>query len=136
MRLIRSLTWSAALATALACGTVQAAPAGPAEAPFSLKMVGRTATISLPYKASDKLVWVSATRMSDAAPFVFKSLAIAPHAGPGGLDLAVFTYVADRPGAATLSFGLVPPGKMLIGPPSLVYKGVLARLVSVPVKAS
>ncbi len=131
---MRVLTWSAALAAALVCGAVQAAPAHPAEAPFSVKMAGRTATISLPYKASDKLVWVSATRMSDAAPFVFRSLTISPHAGPDGLDLAVFTYVADRPGAAKLSFGLVPAGKMLIGPPSLVYKGLLARLVSVSVK--
>jgi hypothetical protein len=131
---MRYLTLSAALAASLICGAVHAAPA-PAEAPFSVKMAGRTATISLPYKASDKLIWVSATRMSDAAPFMFKSLAIAPHAGPGGLDMAVFTYVADRPGAAKLTFGLVPPGKMLIGPPSLVYKGPPARLVSVPVKA-
>jgi hypothetical protein len=98
-------------------------------------MAGRTATISLPYRTADKLIWVSATRVSEASPFMFKGLDIKPHEGPGGTDLAVFTYTADKPGSAKLSFGLVPPGKMLIGPPSLVYTGPVAQRVSVEVVA-
>ena len=97
-------------------------------------MAGRTATITLPYRTSNHLIWVSATRVIDAAPFSFKSLAIKPGAGEDGRDLAVFTYVADRPGKATLTFGLVPPGKMLIGPPMLVFKGP-ARRITVTVTA-
>jgi len=97
-------------------------------------MAGRTATITLPYRTSNHLIWVSATRVIDAAPFTFKALAIKPGAGEGGRDLAVFTYVADRPGKTNLSFGLVPPGKMLIGPPMLVFKGP-ARRITVTVTA-
>lgn len=120
----------------LGLGAAQAEPAKkPAEAAASVKMSGRTAVIALPYKASDKLVWVSATKMMDASPFTFKGLEIRPGAGPGGQDLAVFTYAADKAGSATLTFGLVPPGKMLIGPPTMVYKGPVARTLSVKVTA-
>ncbi len=125
----------AALAASLVFGVAAAAQAAPAPVAATVKMTGRTAVIGLPYQASAGLVWVSATRMSEAAPFMFKGLEIRPHGGPGGADLAVFTYAADRAGSASLSFGLVPPGKMLIGPPSLIYKGPVAQRVSVKVTA-
>lgn len=107
----------------------------PSAGPAQVTMAGRTATISLPYRSADHLIWVSSTRMSEASPFVFKELAIKPNAGPAGTDLAVFTYTADKAGAATLSFGLVPPGKMLIGPPAMVYTGPVALRASVKVEA-
>ena len=102
-------------------------PAAPAPTgalpPPTHSVAGRVATITLPYRTADGLIWVSATRMSDAAPFTFKGLDVKPGAGPNGTDLSVFTYEADRGGTATLKFGLVPPGKMLIGLPSMVYTG-------------
>ncbi len=91
--------------------------------------------VSLPYRSSDTMIWVSATRMSEAAPFLFKGLDIRPKGGPSGTDLAVFTYAADTAGSATLKFGLVPPGKMLIGPPALVYKGPVAATFQTKVTA-
>lgn len=96
--------------------------------PPTHSVAGRVATVTLPYRTADGLVWVSATKVSEAAPFVFKGLDIRPGAGPGGTDLSVFTYEADKAGATTLKFGLVPRGKMLIGLPSMVYTGpVTAR---------
>ena len=117
-----------------------AAFAGPALAAAPLpsptvKMTGRTATISLPYRTADKVIWVSATRMWEATPFTFKGLEIKPGGGPGGTDLSAFTYTADKAGSATLKFGLVPPGKMLIGPPTLVYKGPVASTFQTKVTA-
>jgi hypothetical protein len=106
------------------------APAAVAGAlpPPTHSVTGRIATVTLPYRTADGLVWVSATKMSEAAPFVFKGIEIKPGSGPNGTDLSVFTYEAERAGMATLRFGLVPPGKMLIGLPSLVYTGpVTAR---------
>ena len=120
------------LAAAVLAGQSSAATA-PSGSPAQVKVTGRTAVIGLPYRTADKLIWVSATRMSDAQPFMFKGLEIKPHGGPGGMELAVFTYVADKAGTATLNFGLVPPGKMLTGPPTLVYRGPIARKVSVTV---
>jgi len=106
---------------------VAAATAGVLPPP-TFSVTGRIVTVTLPYRTADGLVWVSATRMSDAAPFMFKGLEIKPGGGPNGTDLSVFTYEADRSGTATLKFGLVPPGKMLIGLPSMVYTGpVTAR---------
>ena len=90
-------------------------------------VAGRTVTVSLPYRVADNLAWVSATQAADARPFVFKGLEVKPGAGPGGADLAVFTYEADGPGSAKLKFGMVPAGKMLIGPETLVYKGEVLK---------
>ena len=106
------------------------APSGAVGAlpPPTHSVAGRIATITLPYRTTDGLVWVSATKVSEAAPFVFKGIDIKPGGGPNGTDLSVFTYEAERAGTATLKFGLVPPGKMLIGLPSMVYTGpVTAR---------
>lgn len=100
-----------------------------------VSVVARTATITLPLRLSEGLAWVSATTAEEAAPFVFKGLDIRPGAGPKGADLAVFTYEAVGPGAATLTFGLVPAGKMLIGPKALVYSGPVARTFSAKVEA-
>lgn len=119
-------------AAAMLCA---AAPARAPADPATVKMTGRKAEIALPYRTSDHLIWVSATTASKASPFAFKGLAIKPHAGPNGTDLAVFTYLADRAGSTTLEFGLVPPGKMLIGLPTLVYHGPVARRVSIKVTA-
>lgn len=113
----------AAAVLAFAAGAALAA--GPLPPP-TVKAAGRTTVVSLPYRTADGLIWVSATRVSEASPFTFKGLDIKPNGGPSGTDLAVFTYTADRSGSATLKFGLVPPGKMLIGPPTLVYKGPVA----------
>lgn len=94
--------------------------------PPTVALNGRTAVISLPLRLSDKLIWVSATRVAEADPFVFKGLEIKPGGGPQGTDLAVFTYVADHAGTAVLKFGLVPPGKMLVGLPETIYTGPVA----------
>ncbi len=102
------------------------APAAAAPAPLptgGFVAMGRTVTVSLPYRAADGLVWVSATRASELGPFVFKGLAVKPKAGPAGTDLSVFTYEAGAAGSAILKFGLVPTGQMLIGPPSMIYRG-------------
>ncbi len=132
-----SLNFRPILAAALlAFASAAPAIASPGDAPAAVKVTGRTAVIALPYRTSDHLIWVSATRMFDAMPFTFKGLEIRPHAGSNGMDLSVFTYVADKPGTATLNFGLVPPGKMLIGPPSLLYKGPVARRLSIKVTAA
>ena len=104
--------------------------------PPTHSVAGRVATITLPYRTADGLIWVSATRMSDAAPFTFKGLDVKPGAGPNGTDLAVFTYEADRAGSTTLKFGLVPPGKMLIGLPSMVYTGPVSARYEATVSAS
>jgi len=102
-------------------------PSGPLPPPTH-SVAGRVVTVTLPYRSAEGLIWVSATKVSEAAPFVFKGLDIQPGAGPNGTDLSVFTYEADKAGATTLKFGLVPGGKMLIGPPSMVYTGpVTAR---------
>ena len=129
----RPLMLIAALAAPALLGTALAGP--PPAVPVQLTVSGRTATIGLPYRSADQLVWVSSTRVAEASPFMFKGLVIKPHEGPGGTDLAVFTYTADQPGTAKLSFGLVPPGKMLIGPPALVYTGPVAQRVTVEVVA-
>jgi len=119
-------------ASAVTSGDPAVAPVATAAAgalpPPTHSVTGGIATVTLPYRTADGLVWVSATRMSDAAPFVFKGVEIKPGSGPNGTDLAIFTYEAERAGTATLKFGLVPPGKMLVGLPSLVYTGpVTAR---------
>jgi hypothetical protein len=106
-----------------------AAPVLAAPAPLptgGFVAAGRTVTVSLPYRAADGLVWASATRMSELGPFAFKGLALKPKAGPAGTDLSVFTYEAGAAGTATLKFGLVPPGQMLVGPPTMTYRGVPA----------
>ncbi len=94
--------------------------------PPTVAIDGRTAVISLPVHLSDNLIWVSATRVAETDPFVFKGLEIKPGGGPQGTDLAVFTYEADHAGATILKFGLVPPGKMLVGLPGAVYTGPVA----------
>lgn len=104
-------------------GVAAPQPVGAAMVGGSHAISGRTVTVSLPYRLADNLAWVAATPAADARPFVFKGLEVKPGGGPGGVDLAVFTYEADGPGEAKLAFGMVPAGKMLIGPESLVYKG-------------
>ncbi len=101
----------------------------------AVRVSGRTAVVSLPLRLSQHWVWVSATRMMDTAPFTFSALDYRPGAGPGGADLAVFTYVADKPGSTTLKFGLVPAGKMLVGLPSMTYKGPVAARFEAKVSA-
>ncbi len=123
-----------ALLLAIAAAPALAAPPKPLPAPV-VKVAGRTATIALAYRTADKLIWVSSTRMMDATPFMFQALEIKPRAAADGSDLAIFTYKADRAGSAKLSFGLVPPGKMLIGPPMLVYHGPVARRFTAQVTA-
>lgn len=108
-------------------GPAPAAPVGAAVPAGSHAVSGRTVTVSLPFRIADQLAWVSATPAADARPFVFKGLEIKPGGGPGGVDLAVFTYEADGPGSAKLKFGMVPGGKMLIGPESLVYTGEVLK---------
>jgi len=104
------------------------APPTPAPLPAgSHAQEGRKVTVSLPFRAADDMAWVTATSVADAKPFVFKGLEVKPGAGPNGTDLAVFTYEANRTGQATLEFGLVPGGQMLIGPERLVYKGQPAQ---------
>lgn len=115
-------------------------PGAPAAATGALpppthSVSGRIATVSLPYRTADGLIWVSATKVSEAAPFVFKGIEIKPGGGPGGTDLSVFTYEADHAGTATLKFGLVPPGKMLVGLPSMVYTGPVAARYEATVTA-
>ena len=119
---------------ALALGASGALALAPLPPP-TVSMAGRTATISLPYRTADHMMWVSATRVMDSGPFAFKGLDIRPGGGPGGTDLSVFTYTADKAGSATLKFGLAPPGKMLIGPPALVYKGPVAQTFEAKVSA-
>lgn len=88
---------------------------------------GRTVTVTLPYRIADQLAWVAATTAAEARPLAFKGLEIKPGGGPGGVDLAVFTYEAEAAGSAKLQFGLVPAGKMLIGPDSMVFKGEVPK---------
>jgi hypothetical protein len=108
---------------ALAVGAGAAVAAIKPLPPPLYAVVGKTATVSLPYRTSDHLIWVSATRMLEAEPWVFAGLEIKPGKGPNGTDLSVFTYKAEKAGSSVLKFGLVPPGKMLIGLPSMVYTG-------------
>ena len=113
------------LALSLAIAPALAAPASLPAGGSSV--AGRTVTVTLPYRLSEGFAWVSATRMSEMGPFMFEGLAVRPKAGPAGTDLSVFTYQADKAGVATLKFGLVPNGQMLIGPPSMTYKGTPAK---------
>ena len=118
-------------ASAPAAGTpariVPAVPAG------SHAVSGRLVTVSLPFRTTDNLAWVTATKMAEARPFVFKGLDIQPGKGPGGTDLAVFTYEADGPGHAVLKFGLIPAGRMLVGPEDRIFKGEVVREYSADV---
>ena len=125
----------APLATVLlAVSVATMAFAAPAAVPApSVKLTGRTAAVSLPYRSDDGLVWVSATRTSQLGPYIFKGLDL--EMGSDGVDVAVFTYMATGPGAAILRFGLVPQGKMLIGPPSLAYKGPVTKTYQTKVSA-
>lgn len=95
-----------------------AVPAQPSLPPGTHEIDGRTVTVRLPYRSADNLLWVAGSDLEQAAPYMFQSLDVEPKAGPDGTDLAVFVYRADRPGHATLRFGLVPAGKTLIGPPA------------------
>jgi hypothetical protein len=117
------IAFRAALAVTLSLGASAALAAPASLPPGGFNVSGRTVTVSLPYRQADGLAWVSATRMSEMAPFAFKGLSVKPRGGPQGTDLAVFTYQAGVAGSATLKFGLVPNGQMLIGPPSMIYKG-------------
>jgi len=101
--------------------------------PGAYAVNGRIVAISLPYRTSDNLLWVSATGVLEAAPFMFQNLDIQPRAGPQGTDLAVFTYKADKAGTAKLEFGLVPPGKTLLGKGSTRLIGEPASRYSVEV---
>lgn len=77
---------------------------------------GRTVVFRLPYRSAQGQTWVAGTDSPEDAPFTFQNLDVEPGAGPGGTDMAVYIYQADRAGSATLTFGLVPTGKTLIGP--------------------
>lgn len=120
--------------TRAASSSPAASPVTPLPPPTH-SVTGRVATIVLPYRTADGLIWVSATKVSEATPFIFKGIEIKPGAGPGGTDLSIFTYEADRAGTATLKFGLVPPGKMLIGLPSMVYTGPVSARYEATVTA-
>jgi hypothetical protein len=106
---------------------IAAVPAG------SHAVSGRTVTVSLPFRAADNLAWVTATKMAEARPFVFKALDVQPGKGPGGADLAVFTYGASGPGHAVLNFGLIPAGRTLVGPEDQIFKGEVVRTYSADV---
>ena len=69
-----------ALAVAVMVTALAAAPTRAKADPDAavVTMAGRTATITLPYRTSNHLIWVSATRVIDAVPFSFKALAIKP----------------------------------------------------------
>lgn len=108
---------------------IPAVPAG------SHAVSGRTVTVSLPFRTTDNLAWVTATKMAQARPFVFKSLDVQPGKGPAGTDLAVFTYEADGPGHAILEFGLIPAGRMLVGPENRIFKGEVVREYAADVTA-
>ncbi len=110
------------------------APGADLPAP-TLQVNGRTATITAPVRLAEGWMWVSATTLEQVAPFLFKGLDIQPGAGPGGSDLAVFTYEARAPGSTTLKLGLVPAGKMLVGQPGLVYTGPVASRFEAQVTA-
>lgn len=122
----RTLAWLGLLALA-GCGgraveVADGASAAPAAAASTLpggshEVQGRAVVFRLPYRSAEGRLWVAATSMAESAPFVFQGLDIEPGAGPGGTDLAVFAYQADRPGSATLEFGLVPASRTLLGPP-------------------
>lgn len=115
-------------ASAPAPGTAPASPQVIAAVPAGSHAVsGRIVTVSLPFRASDNLAWVTATKMADARPFVFKGLEVQPGKGPGGADLAVFTYEASGPGHAILKFGLIPAGRTLVGPPDEIFAGEIIR---------
>ena len=64
----------------------------------------RAATVSLPFRASDKMAW--SLEGAAAAPWSLKSTTVAPGVGPEGTDLAVFSFTASGPGSATLMFNL------------------------------
>jgi hypothetical protein len=122
----RTLAWLGLLALA-GCGGQAAEGAGAASAASaeaasalpagSHEVQGRAVVFRLPYRSAEGRLWVAGTGMAESEPFVFQSLDIEPGAGPGGTDLAVFAYKADRAGSATLEFGLVPASRTLIGPP-------------------
>ena len=121
-----------------AAGTTSAHQTAAATTPLPAgthEVNGRIATIRLPYRTADNLLWVSATGVMEAAPFMFQDLEIEPHAGPDGTDLAVFTYKADKPGTATLEFGLVPPGKTLLGKGPTRFEGEPASRYAATVTA-
>lgn len=122
-----------ALALSLFAAVAQAAVA-PLPEP-TVHVTGRTATIALPYRSADKLAWAPATGAADSQPFMFQSLDLRPGAGPGGTDLAVFTYAAGKAGSAVLKFGLAPVGKVLIAPPGAVYKGPFSATFQTQVSA-
>ena len=92
-------------------------------APF-YQIDGRIVTVRLPYRTRDNHLWVDADPSATTGPFMFQMLDIEPRGGPGGTDLAVFTYKADRPGEATLKFALTPVGKG--SPQDLIRQGDVA----------
>ena len=144
MRIAAAITTVFLLA---ACGQspepAPAAPAPPAGSPVagaalpvgSHSVSGRLATVVLPFRGADGLAWVAATEADKARPFAFKGLEVKPGEGPGGSDLAVFTYEAAAPGSARLEFGLVPAGRMLVGPPDQVFTGSVAKTYTAAVTA-
>lgn len=123
-----------------AAGPPPAPAQGPAEviaaaAVGSHSLSGRTLTVVLPFRAVDGLEWTPATAAAKARPFVFRRRAIEAGRGPGGADLAIFTYEAEAPGSAVLEFGLVPEGRVLIGPPDRVFTGSIAGMYRVEATA-
>jgi hypothetical protein len=124
-----------ALAAAIfAAGPIWPVPSQPLPQP-TVEVRGRAATISLPFRTADRLAWVAATPAADAQPFMFQTLEVKPGAGPDGTDLAVFTYSAAKAGSTVLKFGLVPAGRVLIGLPATVYKGLPASTFQTQVSA-
>lgn len=65
---------------------------------------GRTATVSLPFRASDGFVWNAPN--PTPPPWRLTSSTIRKGAGPEGTDLAVFDFAAAAPGSAPLKFSL------------------------------
>jgi hypothetical protein len=124
-----------ASAPAAAAPAAPPQPVGAAIPAGSHAVNGRTVTVSLPFRAADGLAWVSATDPVRARPFMFTGFEVKPGADPGGGDLAVFTFRAYRAGHAVLEFGLVPEGKVLIGPEDVIYKGDVIKRYTADVTA-
>lgn len=92
----------------------------------SHELAGRTLTINMPYRRSDKMNWVAGNHLGDTGPFRFKTSAVEQGAGGSGVDVYRVVYEASGPGAAALRFALVPAGKTLIGPKKSVFEGTPA----------
>ena len=99
--------------------------------PPTYSVNGREVVVRLPYRTRDGYLWVDADPNAMTGPFMFTNLDVEPRGGPGRTDVAVFTYLAEGPGRATLRFALTPVAK---GPaPELVRRGDVAARYEVAV---